>query len=776
MIVVKENYFQLNTLNTSYVLSYTPSGLLLHHYYGARVNFENYENIRTKTDGGFGTSVLYEGNPDEHIDNLELEFSSIGIGDFREALVSIFNESFGFAGNFKYQNYEILKDNSEPLPSSYGETEVLKLILEDKVLNIQIHLYYKTFYETDVISRYVKVVNNSDKVFQLQRCFSQQLDLVNEDYIMMTFDGTWSKERHLNEKTLESGIYVNDSKTGSSSNRHNPLVILRCKNTGENQGRCYGFNLVYSGNHKTIVDINPYQKLRILSGINDHAFNYKLAPGQNFVTPEAVMTYSKDGLNKLSQNFHDFTNNHIIRGKFKNQLRPILLNNWEATYFNFNEKRLLALASEAKKLGIELFVLDDGWFGKRNDDTSSLGDWTVNRSKLPRGLEGLSKKIKAMGLDFGLWVEPEMINEDSDLYRMHPEWAVQMENRKPGVSRNQLVLDLTNPEVCNYLIETLTEVFSSCDLSYVKWDYNRNITDLYGKTLENQGEFFHRYICGFYRVIGALVERFPNILFEGCASGGNRFDLGMLCYFPQIWTSDDTDYLERIFIQTGTSYGYPLSAMTNHVSDVPNHQTLRITPLSSRFNLACFGNLGYELNLLDLSSEEKQIIKKQIKLYKKHRQILQYGKFYRAEHSIYNYHNTYFYCLDENQENGVIGFFQALVHPALKEDIIYLEGLKPGLYRFRNYQEKINLKKFGGLINLVLPIRVRLNGKIHNIISRVYKLKGEDESYIISDDALKEAGIRLSSQFLGTGFSDKVRVLGDFGSRIYFVNKIQERD
>ncbi|MDD3999507.1 MAG: alpha-galactosidase [Bacilli bacterium] len=773
MIEIRSNFFHIQTKNTSYVFSKTASGLLLHNYYGQKVDFVNFNSITQKLAGGFGTSVLYEGNDNQHMDILELEYSSTGIGDYRETAINLFNQDSGYSSSFKYQSYQILKTDSSTLPASYGENEVLLINLFDEVNKLKLELFYKIYSDVDVISRYAKLSNLGDNTFVLNRLSSLQLDFLNEEYLMMTFEGAWAKERHLKEKELISGIYINDSKTGGSSNRRNPLVILRKKNTGEDNGACLGLNMVYSGNHKTTIEVYPEHKLRLLMGINDHAFNFKIKPGSNFITPEAIMTYSHQGLNKLSQNFHHFTNNHIIRGKYKNQVRPVLINSWEAYYFNFDEKKLLKLAKAAKEVGIELFVMDDGWFGKRNNDTSSLGDWDVNYKKLPHGLKGFAEKIKKFGLDFGLWVEPEMINEDSNLYREHPDWVIRVAGRKPGVSRNQLVLDLTNPEVRRFLINKLKEVFSSCDLKYVKWDYNRNISDMYGKSLENQGEFFHRYILGFYEIMEELTKTFPDILFEGCASGGNRFDLGMLCYFPQIWTSDDTDYYERIYIQSGTSYGYPLSCMTNHVSDVPNHQTLRKTPLSSRYNLACFGNLGYELNLLELTKSELLEIKKQIKLYKTYREIFQYGTFYRGR-SIFFQNNSYFYLVDSKQETAVLGFFQGLVHPILKEDIVYLSGLKEGLYKFKNKEEKINIKSFGGLINMVSPVKIKLNGKLHNFISRVYKLKSEKESYLISAEMMRYSGIRLYSQFMGTGYNDKVRVLGDFGSRIYFIEKIKE--
>ena len=772
MIAVKDNYFLLSTNRTMYVFHYNSAGLLIHDYYGVKIDICDFKSLEAKTEGGFGSSILYEGKPQQYVGNLGLEYSSPGIGDYREPLITLFHPEIGFYSNFKYQSHEITRDAIKPLPASYGEDNILRIDLYDEILAIKLELYYKVFLDSNIISRYARLINESKKNITINRLFSMQLDFKDDGYIMMTFEGDWAKERHLVEKKLISGIYINDAKSGASSNTRNPLVILKKNNTDELSGPCYGFNLIYSGNHKTTVEVTSLKTMRLLLGINDFAFNHIIPPQEEFITPEAVMTYSNEGLNNLSQNFHSFINNHIVRGLYKNQERPVLLNSWEASYFNFNEKKLLVMAKKAKEAGIELFVLDDGWFGKRNNDKSSLGDWDVNIKKLPDSLSGLSKKINALGLDFGLWVEPEMINEDSDLYRAHPDWAVQFPGHKPGIGRNQLVLDLTNPEVCAYLIAKMTEVFSSCNLKYVKWDYNRNITDIYGKTLTNQGEFFHRYIIGFYRIISVLAERFPHILFEGCASGGNRFDLGMLCFFPQIWTSDNTDYLERIYIQRGTSYGYPLSAIGNHVSDVPNHQTLRVTPLASRFNLACFGNLGYELDLTAQDEKTLAEIKRQITFYRTYRRLFQYGKFYRSKDFIADNHSTYFYVIDENQNNAIVGYFQELVHPALKEDIIYIEGLLDnGRYRFYNQTVRINIKMFGSLINYILPFKIKLNGKIHNLISRLYRPKIEKERYIVYGNALKYAGIRLHQQFMGTGFNSNVRVLGDFGSRLYFIKK-----
>lgn len=781
MITIKNQsdviYFILETDNNSYIFETTKSGLLLHDYFGAKITIDNFESIKQKLDNGRGTAVLYENNKDEFIDSLDLETSFIGVGDYREHQISLVSQISGYTNNFKYLGYDILEKGSlgdkEFNPSSYEEDNILRLDLFDEVLNCKMEMYYKVFESSNIISKYIRIINKSENKYQLIRAFSNQIDFKDNDFIMMTFDGSWSNERQVKEQKLTSGIYINDSKCGSSSNKHNPFVILKKENTTEEFGKCYGFNLVYSGNHKTTVEVKSDNKVRLLQGINDFCFNYDLNPNEEFCTPEAIISFSKNGLNGLSQNMHDFINNHIVRGEWKKKERPTLINNWEATYFNFDEAKLLNLARASKSKGIELFVLDDGWFGNRNDDTSSLGDYYINKKKLPLGLKHLCDKINKLGMMFGLWVEPEMISENSSLYKLHPDWAVKVEGRKPSIGRNQMLLDLTNPDVRKYLIDSLSEVFSSCNLSYVKWDYNRSMSDMYSKTLKNQGEFFHRYITGLYEVFKEITSRFPHILFEGCASGGARFDLGILCFFPQIWTSDDTDYLERIYIQTGTSYGYPLSTMGCHVSDVPNHQTLRNTSINSRYNISIFGVLGYELNIPNLTRLEKNEIKTQVQLYKKHRYTLQYGKFYRSNKTIYNNNNTYFWCVNESTNEVVLGFFQSLVHPNQKEDVIYMYGLKDGNYSFETNVERLNLKNFGGLINMVSPIKLRLNGPLHNFICKVYKLNSENDSQIVSSSTLREAGIRLKGQFLGTGFNNNVRVLGDFGSRVYLLKLIK---
>ena len=780
MIKKINNYFLIETKNTSYLLSVDEkTNLLAHHYYGKKIKIHDYEPLIGKLDGGAGTAILYEGKENKFIHYMDLEYSTIGRGDYRESSIILFNEKLGYTFDFKYKSYQIIENNivEEPIPHSKNYDQVLIITLKDEVAGLKLELYYKVFEEYDVISKYCKLINESSDTYIVERLMSSQIDFKDGDFTLMTFDGNWGKERHVHERDLTVGIYTNDSKMGISSNMHNPLTILKRKKTTENQGIAYGFNLIYSGNHQTFFEVSINNKLRVLSGMSFYAYKKNLKENESFMTPESIITFSSDGLNGLSHNFHEFTLNCIIPSKFKNYLRPIVINNWEATYFNFDEEKLLKLAKVAKKLGIEMFVLDDGWFGHRDNDRSSLGDFYVNSKKLPHGLKYIVDKVNKIGLDFGLWFEPEMISEDSDLYRKHPDWAVKVPRRKPSIGRNQLVLDLTKKEVQDYLIDEISKILSLCNIKYVKWDFNRPITDMYSTSLSNNGEFFHEYIQGLYRILDTLTKRFSYILFEGCASGGNRFDLGMLCYMPQTWTSDNTDYYERLFIQTGTTYGYPLSSISNHVSSIPNHQTLRKTPLASRFHLACLGVLGYELNLLELTSREQKEIKKQIEFYKKYRHIFQYGTLYRSEKTIFNSNVTTFTVVSKDKKEAVVILCQGLVKMAQQEDVIYVDGLdNDTLYEFYNLKHHLNIKMFGGLLNVVSPIKVKINGVVYKAICYFYKLKGEVDHYKVYGSLLKNAGIRLSSQFLGTGYSQKVRVMSDFGSRLYLIKEVKDED
>jgi len=533
---------------------------------------------------------------------------------------------------------------------------------------------------------------------------------------------------------LRTGIYVNDSKTGTSSSRHNPFVMLIKNNCDEQQGVCYAFNLIYSGCHSEICEVTYQGKTRLLTGINPSSFNWVLEAGESFFTPEAVLCYSDGGLNQLSQNLHDFVNNYIVRGYWQKRERPVLINNWEATDFDFNQAKLIKLAKEAASLGIELFVLDDGWFGKRNNDKSSLGDWYVNEKKLPEGISGLASEINKLGLMFGLWVEPEMINEDSELYRSHPDWIIHTPGRKPSYGRNQFVLDLTLPEVRRFISDTMAQVFSQAKIQYIKWDMNRNLSDMYSGALspERQGEFMHRYVLGLYEILEELTARFPEILFESCASGGNRFDLGMLCYMPQTWT------------------------------------------IETRFNVASFGVLGYELDLTVLFHFDKAAIKEQVKFYKKHRRLLQFGRFYRLSEPL-DKDKVLWLCVAEDKKTAIAGLFQGSAKVGLGYDVLRTDGLEDKeLYKVSGRKQYISVKAFGNLVNRVLPVKIRGDGVVHTMLSSRYMFGMVKESYQAGGDLLNNCGIKLIQQFSGTGYNENIRILSDYGSRLYIIASMEE--
>jgi len=564
---------------------------------------------------------------------------------------------------------------------------------------------------------------------------------------------------------------------GISSSDHNPFLALTRQNTSESFGSCYGFSLIYSGNFEATAEVNPHGSLRFLMGINSFDFYWNLEANQSFVTPEAVLSYSDQGLTKLSQNFHDLIKHHIISPNWQEKDRPILINNWEATYFDFTEKKLLNLAKTAKKLGIELFVLDDGWFGKRNDDTSSLGDWTVNKKKLPSGIEGLARKINQIGLEFGIWVEPEMVNPDSALYELHPDWAIKHPLRQASLGRNQLILDLSRQDVRDYLVNALSTLFQSANISYVKWDMNRSFSDVYSESLDarHQGEFFHRYVLGLYDILNRLTKQFPKILFESCASGGNRFDMGMLYYMPQTWTSDNTDGIERLFIQYGTSMAYPVSTMGAHVSQSPNAQTLRTTPIETRFNTAAFGLLGYELDLTKLSNFDRKIIKKQVTYYKTHRHLLQFGDFHRMTNPFEN-NACAWMVTSPLKDEAILGTYQLLSKPNGAAEKMAVTGLNPmHRYIIKNRPQYFNLRMFGDLIRHALPIRLKSHGTFFNTLANHYLMPTENDEIEIQGDILTTFGFVPKQPFIGTGYNAEIRLLGDFGSRLYHIRRKEEQ-
>ena len=802
MITVKGDknpLFILDTGHTTYAMKVLDTGHIEHLYYGRKIHMDDADGLSEQHEFAPGnTSVYSPENGNFSLEDMRLEMSSYGKGDVREAFLEVGNSDGSTTSDFLFESFAESKGRdggTEGLPSSYGEdAEVLTLTLTDKENSLKLELIYCVYPDTDVITRTARLINESDGDIRIRKLMSCQIDFDPGNYVFSTFTGAWAREMKRTDMSVSSARLVNSSFTGNSSNGANPFVMLSKRGATEEYGDVYGFNLVYSGNHYESVEKSPFGKVRFLSGINPTGFEWKLSKGESFLTPEAVMTYSSMGYNGMSGQMHGFVSKHILRGPWKDRLRPVLLNSWEASYFKISESKLLRLARKARSVGIELFVMDDGWFGERNDDTSSLGDWYPNKKKLPHGIKGICDKVRKLGLEFGIWVEPEMVNRNSELYRAHPEWAMEIPGKKHSEGRNQMVLDLSNKDVQDYLIKAMSDVFSSADISYVKWDMNRNFSDIFSKAIraERQGEVCHRYMLGLYRVMRELTGKFPEILFEGCASGGNRFDLGILSFFPQIWASDDTDALCRSEIQNGYSYGYPMSTVTAHVSDCPNHQTLRRTPIETRFNVASFGVLGYECNLCDMSKDDIEAVRAQIAMYKKWREVMQFGRFYRGSSM-----NDSRSCdgddlgapgisaleplpgneiswtvVSEDKAKAVSMTMQILTHANAQWCVLKPIGLEPDYkYHLEGRDLKFDLRDFGGLVNYVAPIHVKQDGFLHKLIAKFYKMKAESEKHDMYGDAMMYAGVHLRSAFASGGYNENMRYYPDFGSRIYTIEK-----
>lgn len=769
--------FVLNTSKTTYAFRVMETGHLEHLYYGRKIHLDSDDGIRELTEFAPGNTNVYNAeNGNVSMEDIRLEISAPGKGDVREPSVELINSDGSRTSDFAFKSYALEKgkEREADIPGSYGEdADVLKITLEDKENTLTLVLVYSVFEECDVITRYCELTNNGEGDAVIERLMSTHLDFDPGDYSFITFNGAWAREMNKNVQKVGSVKLVNSSCGGSSSNHANPFVMLGRGAFDEDYGEVYGINLVYSGNHYNCVEKNPFGKVRLVTGINPQGFTWKLAKGESFRSPEAVMTYSASGCNTMSHGMHDFVSSHIVSGEWKDRLRPVLLNSWEASYFDISESKLLRLARRAKKAGVELFVMDDGWFKGRKDDTSSLGDWTPDPKKLPHGIKGICDKIRKLGLDFGIWVEPEMVNENSDLYRAHPDWAMKIPGKAHSTGRNQMLLDLTRTEVQDYIIDAMSSVFSSADISYVKWDYNRNFTDVYSSSLpaDRQGEVTHRYILGLYRIMNTLTQKFPHILFEGCASGGNRFDLGILSYFPQIWASDDTDAYQRAIIQNGYSYGYPQSCYTCHVSDVPNHQTLRKTPLDTRFNVALFGNTGYECNLCDLPKEEFEEIKRQIEYIKANRKLMQYGRIWRV--SSFDEGKILSWTVSAKDGSEAMSLImQSLATPNESHDVLYVRGLIDDVkYHIEVRENTYDLRGFGGLVNYVAPFHVKQDGFIHRVIAKFYKMPSEKESHEMYGDTMMYAGVHIKPRFASLGYNENTRYYPDFGSRIYKIGK-----
>lgn len=638
MVDEKAKVFHLQTKNTSYIMKVAKDRYLAHVYWGKKIKTPDMENAQINRWVSFGAAPD-SGDKSYSLDYIRQEYPTGCQTDYRmPALEALFADG-SRAVELNYDSYRITagKPKLKGLPATYveddAEADTLEITLVDALKKMRVVLMYTAYHELDVITRSVRIVNESADRIVLEKAFSMSLDFETSKYDLIQLPGAWGRERHMERTALRSGLQSIQSRRGASSHQMNPFFVLADRDANEEYGNVYGFNLVYSGNFHGGAEVDQLFQTRAFLGINDYDFSWMLESGESFQTPEAVMVYSAHGLGEMSRTYHKLYRTRLVRGKYRDAVRPILANNWEGTYFDFNEEKILGLAKEAAELGIELMVLDDGWFGKRNDDTSSLGDWYVNKEKLPEGISGLAKKVREYGIRFGLWFEPEMVSPDSDLYREHPDWCIHIPGRERTECRNQLTLDLSREEVCNYIIKTVSDILDEAEISYVKWDMNRHMTELGSAGLppERQKEMPHRYMLGLYRVMEEIVSSHPDVLFESCSGGGGRFDPGMLYYMPQTWTSDDTDAVERLYIQYGTSLAYPISTMGAHVSAVPNHQANRVTSLKMRADVAMSGNFGYELDLMKFTEEEKEQVKAQIAQYKDLRTFIQSGDMYRLE-------------------------------------------------------------------------------------------------------------------------------------------------
>ena len=674
--------FELDTDNTSYRIGIADDeGFVGHIYYGRKIRSQQCGQFLRTWEGPFVPST----NNRERcsfLDTFPTEYSGNGIGDYRESCIAVKTITGSRTTDLMYESYDIIdgKPELEGLPASFaGDEMVQTLILHmaDKGDGLEVDLLYSVFECEDVITRSVKVRNNGDKDIRLTKVYSACIDMDDEDFEMLTLHGSWARERQMERRSIAYGKQSVSSLRGESSHQDHPFMAWMTKGSNQASGDVYGMHFVYSGNFIAQIEKSQFDSIRAVMGIHSEGFEWLLTPGDSFTAPEVVLTYSHSGLGTMTRNLHDFYRGHLIRSKYLHQKRPVLINNWEATYFDFDTDKLLAIAKSASEHGIEMLVMDDGWFGHRNDDATSLGDWFVNENKIKGGLKHLVDEVNKLGLKFGIWMEPEMISPDSELYRKHPDWAFAVPERTATLSRNQYVLDLSRKEVRNYVYECVYKVISSANIEYVKWDMNRQLTDIGSMefTGDRQGELAHRYVLGVYELQERLVRDFPDLLLENCSGGGARFDPGMLYYSPQIWCSDDTDAIERLSIQEGTELIYPLSTMGAHVSDCPNHTVGRTTPFMTRAHVALAGTFGYELDITKISDEERMVIPEQVALYHKYNDLVREGDYYRI--ASYRENGLYdcWMVVAKDKSEALVTYVQVLGKPNVHSRKIKLLGL-----------------------------------------------------------------------------------------------------
>ena len=747
MITYENGIFTLQGEGFTNLLRVNPWGLLEQLYFGPTVAPSDWIAYQPDPGIGWGGSVLLEdGNAASCADAMPLAWSGSGRGDYRESPLDI-----GVSTDFRYESHRIFATPVPMecgLPTASGKGEHLEITMVQGGLKLR--LYFGIF--GGVLTRRTVLCNTGKEAVTVHKCMSFLMDLPGE-LQMTTFDGGWIAEMRKHTVPVLENRVVNESTTGASSNRHNTGFLLSEPDATEDAGWVYGFNLIYSGNHYASAQRSLQGFTRVMQGVSPDNFSWELASGESFETPEAVLAVSDHGFEGLSHSMHKFVLEHIIPVYWQYRERPVLYNDWEGCMFDFNQRKLLSLAKQAKELGCELFVLDDGWFGERNSDTAGLGDYNVNKKKLPQGIKGLSERVNHMGLEFGLWFEPEAVNPNSNLYRAHPDWAL-TDGFAPLTGRNELLLDLTKPEVRDYIVESVTGILDNANISYVKWDMNRHSVALGAKA--------HRYILGLYEVLDRIFTPRPHILLESCSSGGNRFDLGMLCFGPQIWCSDNTDPISRLEIQENLSYLYPQSSFGAHVSASPHAQTLRCTPLCTRGNVSFFGCLGYELDLDHVLPIEQKEIKAQIELYKKYRTVFQFGDFYRLA-------NGWQVC---KGATAIAGVFRKCVAAAPGYERLRLKALDARKrYRFRNRDQQLRVGQFGGLVKHVAPVSLNPNGLILRAADRMVTLPDGSQELTASGAAFM-SGVTLLPLFRGGGYDAKQRTLLDFGSELYIMEEV----
>lgn len=695
----KDRTFTLQTKNTTYQMQVDRYGFLLHLYYGKKTD-GCMDYLLTYYDRGFSGNPYDAGEDRTYsMDTLPQEFPCYGNGDFRSTAFAVENADGSMSCDLRYKSHKIFdgKYNLEGLPAVYAseeEAQTLEILMEDPVTGVKVVLLYGVLPAQDIITRSVSVKNESSGKIYLNKIESASLDFLYGDYELLTFYGRHAMERNVQRVPVVHGTQKIGSVRGTSSHQYNPMMILAEKETTEDKGNCYAMSFVYSGCFQGEVLKDQLNQTRMMLGLQEEAFRYPLETGEMFQAPEVILSYSSEGMNRLSQNLHHCIRQHICRGKYKEEIRPILINSWEAAYFDFTGDTIYELAKAAKEVNIDMLVMDDGWFGKRDDDNSGLGDWFVNEKKLGGTLGNLIKRINDLGVKFGIWIEPEMVSEDSDLYRKHPDWALTVPGRNPVRSRNQLVLDFSRKEVVDEIYDQICKVLDQGNIEYVKWDMNRSLMDVYSSVTRDQGRVLHDYVLGLYDFLERLVQRYPNLLIEGCSGGGGRFDAGMMYYTPQIWCSDNTDAIDRLRIQYGTSFGYPVSVVGSHVSAVPNHQTGRKTPLHTRGVVAMSGTFGYELNLMKLSEEEKQEIREQIAEYKSYAPIIQNGLYYRlSDPTTEEICAWEFVHTDEKEQSKVLlNIVMQVIHGNMTVNYVKLQGLEETAV----YREEKSGKRYTG--------------------------------------------------------------------------------